>query len=197
MKNKQKWNFWEFISKLILKNRIIFILIIISLTIFFSSHWKNVQFTFTEANLLPADHPENIKYSSFKNYFGEEGNIISIGINDSIFLNKKNQQLWNDLNYKLSDFEEIESILSTNNLIELKKDSKNKKLILEKINIDSKAKLFNELPFYENLIYNKSSESIRSILYMDYKIINTSLRKDFIFKKLIPLINEFEIVRLL
>ena len=76
MKNKQKWNFWEFISKLILKNRIIFILLIIALTIFFSSHWKNVQFTFTEANLLPADHPENIKYSSFKNYFGEEGNII-------------------------------------------------------------------------------------------------------------------------
>ena len=193
MKNKQKWNFWEFISKLILKNRIIFILLIIALTIFFSSHWKNVQFTFTEANLLPADHPENIKYSSFKNYFGEEGNIISIGINDSIFLNKKNQKLWNDLNYKLSNFEEIESILSTNNLIELKKDSKNKKLIVENINIDSKEKLFNELPFYENLIYNKTSESIRSILYMDKKIINTPLRKDFIFKKLIPLINEFEI----
>ena len=70
MKNKQKWNFWEFISKLILKNRIIFILLIITSTIFLASHWKNVQFTFTEANLLPIDHPENIKYSSFKNYFG-------------------------------------------------------------------------------------------------------------------------------
>ena len=193
MKNKQKWNFWEFISKLILKNRILFILLIIASTIFFSSHWRNVHFTFTEANLLPNDHPENIKYSSFKNYFGEEGNIISIGIKDSIFFNKKYQKLWNDLNYKLSNFEEIKSILSTNNLIELKKDSKNKKLITEKINIESKEKLFNDLPFYENLIYDKTSESIRSILYMDKKIINTSLRKDFIFKKLIPLINDFEI----
>ena len=170
MKNKQKWNFWEFISKLILKNRIIFILLIIALTIFFSSHWKNVQFTFTEANLLPADHPENIKYSSFKNYFGEEGNIISIGINDSIFLNKKNQKLWNDLNYKLSNFEEIESILSTNNLIELKKDSKNKKLIAEKIKIDSKEKLFNELM----IIGEKISNFIKPV----WKFLNEEIKNN-------------------
>ena len=119
MKNKKKWNFWEYIARLILKNRIIFILSIIILTIYLASYWKNVQFTFTEANLLPIDHPENIKYSTFKKLFGEEGNIISIGIKDSVFFSNKNQKLWNDLHSKLSSFKEIESILSTNNLIEL------------------------------------------------------------------------------
>ena len=193
MRNKEKWNFWEFVSILILKNRIVLILLIVLLTIFLASHWKNVKFTFTEANLLPIDHPENVKYSSFKNYFGEEGNIISIGLKDSIFFNEKIQKLWNNLNYELSEFKEIKSILSTNNLIELKKDSKNKKLIVNKISLLSREKLLNELPFYENLIYDKSSESIRSILFMDKEIINTSLRKDFIFKKLIPMVNEFEI----
>ena len=193
MRNKEKWNFWEFVSILILKNRIVLILLIVLLTIFLASHWKNVKFTFTEANLLPIDHPENVKYSSFKNYFGEEGNIISIGLKDSVFFNEKIQKLWNNLNYELSEFKEIKSILSTNNLIELKKDSKNKKLIVNKISLLSKEKLLNELPFYENLIYDKTSESIRSILFMDKEIINTSLRKDFIFKKLIPMVNEFEI----
>ena len=193
MRNKEKWNFWEFVSILILKNRIVLILLIVLLTIFLAGHWKNVKFTFTEANLLPIDHPENIKYSSFKNYFGEEGNIISIGLKDSVFFNEKIQKLWNNLNYELSEFKEIKSILSTNNLIELKKDSKNKKLIVNKISLLSKEKLLNELPFYENLIYDKTSESIRSILFMDKEIINTSLRKDFIFKKLIPMVNEFEI----
>ena len=193
MRNKEKWNFWEFVSILILKNRIVLILLIVLLTIFLAGHWKNVKFTFTEANLLPIDHPENVKYSSFKNYFGEEGNIISIGLKDSVFFNEKIQKLWNNLNYELSEFKEIKSILSTNNLIELKKDSKNKKLIVNKISLLSKEKLLNELPFYENLIYDKTSESIRSILFMDKEIINTSLRKDFIFKKLIPMVNEFEI----
>tara|TARA_B100001996_G_scaffold72717_1_gene53391 strand:- start:54 stop:2357 length:2304 start_codon:yes stop_codon:yes gene_type:complete len=193
MRNKEKWNFWEFVSILILKNRIVLILLIVLLTIFLAGNWKNVKFTFTEANLLPIDHPENVKYSSFKNYFGEEGNIISIGLKDSVFFNEKIQKLWNNLNYELSEFKEIKSILSTNNLIELKKDSKNKKLIVNKISLLSKEKLLNELPFYENLIYDKTSESIRSILFMDKEIINTSLRKDFIFKKLIPMVNEFEI----
>ena len=193
MRNKEKWNFWEFVSILILKNRIVLILLIVLLTIFLAGNWKNVKFTFTEANLLPIDHPENVKYSSFKNYFGEEGNIISIGLKDSVFFNEKIQKLWNNLNYELSEFKEIKSIISTNNLIELKKDSKNKKLIVNKIRLLSKEKLLNELPFYENLIYDKTSESIRSILFMDKEIINTSLRKDFIFKKLIPMVNEFEI----
>ena len=87
---RKKNTFWATVANLILRNRFLIIGGIILLTVFFGTQWKYMRFTFTEANLLPADHPENIKYSSFKNYFGEEGNIISIGINDSIFLNNEN-----------------------------------------------------------------------------------------------------------
>ena len=37
-----------------------------------------MQFTYTEANLLPDKHPENIIYKSFTNIFGEEGNISDL-----------------------------------------------------------------------------------------------------------------------
>ncbi len=202
MKKKKQSSFWESTARLILKNRIILLLSILALTIFLSTYWKNLQFTFTEANLLPDDHPENIKYSVFKNIFGEEGNIISIGIKDSLLFTEKNQKLWDNLNSKLASFKEVESILSTNNLIELIKDKENKQLIVKKLNLHDdqtnkslskfKQKLFIELPFYENLIYDKNSEAIRSIIFIDKKIINTSLRKDFIFNELIPLINAFK-----
>ncbi len=37
--------------------------------------WKNIHFTYTEANLLPDDNIVNIEYNDFLNKFGEEGNL--------------------------------------------------------------------------------------------------------------------------
>ena len=55
-----------------------------------------------------------------------------------------------------------------------------------------KKQLFNDLPFYENLIYNKETGTIRSAIYLKKDIVNTPIRKDFIVKDLIPILEKFE-----
>jgi predicted RND superfamily exporter protein len=55
-----------------------------------------------------------------------------------------------------------------------------------------KSELFNNLPFYEGLLYNKKSGSIRSAVYLKKAIVNTAERKTFIIETLIPKINKFE-----
>jgi predicted RND superfamily exporter protein len=55
-----------------------------------------------------------------------------------------------------------------------------------------KKELFNDLPFYEGLLFNKRSGSVRSAIYMDKKIVNTKARKTFVLEKLIPAITTFE-----
>src|SRR5690606_38075016 len=52
--------------------------------------------------------------------------------------------------------------------------------------------LFNDLPFYDNLIYNKKTHTIRSVIYLDKDIVNTSVRKDFILEDLSNLVYNFE-----
>ena len=49
-----------------------------------------------------------------------------------------------------------------------------------------KNELFNDLPFYEGLLFNKKSGSIRSAIYMNKKIVNTAARKTFILENLVP-----------
>ena len=49
-----------------------------------------------------------------------------------------------------------------------------------------KEKLFLELPFYDNLLYDKTTNTIRSIIYMDPDVVNTEQRKNFIFNIFIP-----------
>jgi hypothetical protein len=51
-----------------------------------------MQFTFTEANLLPDSHPENILYKSFTEIFGEEGNVIVIALQDDLFFTPQKKE---------------------------------------------------------------------------------------------------------
>ena len=202
MKKKKDSNIWGLVARLILRNRFILLAAIVGMTFFWGTQWKYMQFTFTEANLLPDSHPENILYKNFTDTFGEEGNVIVIALQDSLFFTPEKRKAWRSLNNSIQKFSEIDLVLSTDNLQELIKDQKNEKFILQQVPLaqatDSAAllkfreKLFLELPFYNNLIFDSETNTIRSVIYMDHEIVNTAKRKDFIFEKFIPLIASFE-----
>jgi predicted RND superfamily exporter protein len=202
MKKKKDSNIWGLVARLILRNRFILLAAIVGMTFFWGTQWKYMQFTFTEANLLPDSHPENILYKNFTDTFGEEGNVIVIALQDSLFFTPEKRKAWRSLNNSIQKFSEIDLVLSTDNLQELIKDQKNEKFVLQQVPLaqatDSAAllkfreKLFLELPFYNNLIFDSETNTIRSVIYMDPEIVNTAKRKDFIFEKFIPLIASFE-----
>ena len=156
-----------------------------------------MRFTFTEANLLPSKHPENIQYDAFVNKFGEEGNLMVIALKEEEFFEPKIFEKWIALNEKIESFPEVDFTLSTNNVQELIKDENLKSFVLKSVfdiadyeltDIEKfKQKLLLELPFYKNILYDQDGETIRSAIYMDKKIVNTVQRKDFIFKTFLPL----------
>ena len=202
MIESSKSNFWGTIANLILRNRLLILITIGVVTLFLASQWKNMRFTFTEANLLPDTHPENLQYEDFIKTFGEEGNLIVIALKDDDFFTEKIFLEWIALNDKINEFSEIDFTLSTNNVQSLVKDETQKKFFLQNLlpnkKIDSvklekfKQNLILELPFYKNILYSINGKSIRTAIYMDKDIVNTSQRKDFIYQTFIPLINSFE-----
>ena len=125
-------NFWSNVANLILKNRIIILLLILGLTFFWSNQWKNIQFTYTEAKLLPDDHPESLIYDDFKNKFGEEGNLIVIAVKDSLLFSEKNFNEWNKLSQKINDYPEVNFVLSFDNIKDLVKTTIIKDLFSKK-----------------------------------------------------------------
>lgn len=200
-----KWlskGFWATVARIILRNRIIILTIIAAITVVMGMQWKYMRFTYTEANLLPDEHPVNQEYNKFLEVFGEEGNLIILAVKDQRLFTPENFNQWNKLSKKLNAFPEIDMVVSTENLHELVKDTIKqeftlKPLILSNINsqaaIDSiKTKLFEQLPFYESLLFNKETQTLRTAVYMDKEIVNTSVRKDFIYNDLLPLIDSFE-----
>ena len=197
-----KMNVWSNVANLILKNRIIILLLILGLTFFWSNQWKNIQFTYTEAKLLPDDHPESLIYDDFKNKFGEEGNLIVIGVKDSLLFSEKNFNAWNKLSQKINEYPEVNFVLSFDKIKDLVKDNDNKRFILKEIFEDNKfdleniakfkEKIFYDLPFYNKLLLGNQNKTARTIISLNTEIVNTEIRKDFILDNFIPLINQFE-----
>ena len=195
-------SFWDSFAKLILNNRIVITLLLIIATIGLVSQWKNIQFSFTEANLLPNKHEINTKYNDFLEKFGEEGVVIVMAVNDPTIYEPKKFNSWANLNKKLQTFKEVDFVFSFSGVQELTKveDPKSfqlKPVLQDKVFTESdiqqyQQKLFNELPFYEGLIYSSSKKTIQSALYIKQEVVNTRGRRDFILNELNPLLEAFE-----
>ncbi len=202
MTKKLPQTFWTKTARIILRNRILILVLIALFTIFLGSQWKNMRFSSSQANLLPDNHPVNLEYKTFLEQFGEDGNAIVFAIKDSALFTAQNFNRWNKLSKQLAAFPEVDYVLSTDNLKELIKNKEKgffelKPLIKKQpktdLEVDSITNhLFSNMPFYENLLFNKKSKTIRTVMYLDKDIVNTSVRKDFILQEMQNLIEGFE-----
>jgi predicted RND superfamily exporter protein len=194
--------FWNSIARIILRNRKVILGILILTTVALATQWKNMQFSHTEANLLPDDHPVNNEYNAFLAKFGEEGNLIILGVEPSSVSTYQQFNAWNKLATELESYPEVDLVLSTANLPNLKKNDDGSKFIIDKLISEPlksqesyaayKNTLFNDLPFYKNLVYSEKDSVLRTAVYLKKEIVNSEIRKDFVIDKLIPLVERIE-----
>jgi predicted RND superfamily exporter protein len=195
-------SFWETLARLILRNRITILILIAVTTIAMTSQWKNMRFSYTEANLLPDNHPVNLNYNQFLDIFGEEGNVIVVGVKDSINLTAKTFNAWSTLVKSFETTPNVEAVISVQDLKRLVKNKDKQQFDLAPIFDDPiesqddlesfKQTLFEAFPFYDNILFNKDTEAFRSMILLDKPIVNTSARKAFVMSNLIPKIEAFE-----
>ncbi|SEP77713.1 hypothetical protein SAMN05421824_0287 [Hyunsoonleella jejuensis] len=195
-------NFWDVTARLILRNKIIILIAIIIATYLFSTQWDYMRFSNTEANLLPDDHEANITYNNFLDTFGEEGNLIVIGVKDSTLFTVEKLNAWNRFSSEFKKYDAVETVISIKDLQKLIKNTNAQKFTLEPFIKDSvssiseveqlQKELFNTYPFYDNFLFNKETKTVRSAIYLKKSLVNTSVRKEFVLNILEPEIAAFE-----
>ena len=194
--------FWDSVSNLILKNRILIIALLALATSFFISQWQYIKFSNTEANLLPDNHEVNLEYLDFTDKFGEEGNLIVIGVKDSLLFTTENLNAWNNLSKVLKDTSFVESVIAIGDLQKLKKDKKKQQFYLEPFIKDTiksdielisiKKELFEKYPFYDEFLFNTKTKSVRTAIHLKKSIVNEPGREAYINNVLVPKVKSFE-----
>jgi len=159
---------WHRVSGIILRNKILLLALLLGITIFLGYHAKNVEMSYEYASLLPKKDKAYKDYQKFVKIFGEEGNLIIIGIQDSSFFKLEHFKRWEQFSNELSKVEGVENLLSVSNTYNLIKNTKERKFEIKDIfpdhiknqaELDSLVEIFESLPFYRNVVYNPKSKT--------------------------------------
>lgn len=193
--------FWAMTARIILRNRIAILLVLAAITVFLGMQWNKVNFSNAEASVLPNDHPAIVQYQSFVNLFGQEDNAIVLAVKDPALFTPVKFSRWNRLSKEIHALEEIDTVISLDNLHELVRDQVKDSFLFKPLitktpttirEIDSIKQHLYDLPFYENLVFNKETGSIRMVAYLDKQLLDEPVRNIFILNDLANAVKNFE-----
>ena len=180
---------WIFISRLILKNRIIIILLIVGLTIFMVKKGGDVRLSYSMAKLLPSDHPISLDYQDFLEKYGVQ-NVLVIAIEDSLISTLEHLLKWDMVTHDIEIINGVEQVVSFANLPILIKDTVKKNFIFKRWfsrnlktedQLDSAFSQYGKQHFYNSLINSNDNKLSTMLITLDDVVMKSEGREELIF----------------
>ena len=180
---------WIFLSRLILKKRIIIILLIAGLTVFMVKKGRDVRLSYSMAKLLPSDHPISLDYQGFLEKYGEQ-NVLVIAIEDSLISTLEHLLKWDKVTQDIEIINGVAQVVSFANLPVLFKDTANKKFVLKswfshdvktQEQLDSAFSQYSKQPFYKGLINSNDNKVSTLLITLDNIVMKSASREKLIF----------------
>ena len=159
---------WQSLGRFILKYRLPLLLSLIALTGFMAYQASKVQLSYDFSRAIPINNPKYKAYQEFRKKFGEDGNLLVIGIQTNKLFQEKTFNAYTTLLHNLKKVKGVDDIISVPSAINLVKVAETEKLkadtifpdrILTQPEIDSLSAIFLSLPFYQHLLYNPSTNA--------------------------------------
>ena len=186
----------EKFSNFVLNNRKIFIIIILGFTVFMAYNALDVKYNYDFSQTVPDTDEEMMYYNSFKKTFGEDGNVLAIGLKDSsVFLIEK-LKLYNNYIEDVQNVYGVKGVLGLSKLQVLKKNNQNKNFNFVDIfnpfpndqqSYDSLLEVINNEKFYDGKILNDEG-ALTLLITIDKNILNSESRN----KLMVDLIEKSE-----
>lgn len=182
---------WSYIAGKVLRNRILSVSIVFVITLVFGYYGKDVKMGYKYISLLPKDDPAYIDLEFFKDKFGEDGNVLIIGVQDSNFFKVDKFNDWSKLQKEIRKINGVTGVLSVSNVYDFEKDSKNKVFNSIKIfpdsvksqkELDSLTLRVKNLPIYNDMVYFDESKVYFMAVTLDNSFVNSKKREELVFE---------------
>ena len=180
---------WYKAGKFILQQRLFLLILLVAATTFMGWEASKVQLSYDFTRALPTDNPKYREYQAFLKKFGGDGNTMVIGIeSDSLFTVPFFNEL-GQLHQQLKKIRGVTDILSIPEVVNLHNDPIHHRLVPVRIfnypfsaqqSLDSARVVFENLPFYRNLLYNPQTGSYLMGVSVNKDTINSKSRTKLI-----------------
>ena len=180
---------WQKLGEGVLKYRFLLLTLLLILTIFLGWHASKVKLSYEFSKAIPADNPKYKAYQEFKKKFGEDGNLLVIGVQTPDFFKASFFNDYAQLYKSLKKINGVDDVISVPSAVNLQKDSSTEKLqpisifgegVLTQTAIDSSKNVFLNLPFYKGLLYNAETNAWVMGVRINRELLNSSARTKII-----------------
>ncbi len=184
---------WQNFGRFILRNRFWLLIALGVLTVIFAVLASQVKMTYDFAKVVPKDDEDFIEYLKFKETFGEDGNILAVGIQSDKLFEKDYFNDFYALCNSIEKTEGVDKVVSIPKMYNLVKNDSIHALELKPLlnryldsqeEVDSFKNLVMSLPFYKGLLYNEQSNVALIAITLNKQKLDSKDR--------IPLVSELE-----
>ena len=190
---------WQKLAKFVLNNRVLLLGMLLLSTALMGYFASKVKLSYEFARAIPTDNPRYKDQVEFRKKFGDDGNLLVIGIQSEDLFTLRNFSAYQRFQQSLSNISGVEDIISLPTAINLVKDSATEKLIAVRIfpdiqtqsGLDSAKDQFYNLPFYRSLLYNDSLHAFLMGAKINKDVLN-SKRRDTVIQKISEAVKTFE-----
>jgi len=174
---------WHNIAAFIIKFRVMLLIFLLATTGFMGYYALKVELSYDFTSAIPTDNPKYKDYQAFRKQFGEDGNLMVIGVQTDKFFEPSFFNDYAQLSLDLSKADSIENVLSVPYAINLFTDTATGKLKtapltgkLPVANTDTIKVAFQNLLFYRGSLYNPQTNAYLMAVRINKQVLNSKNR---------------------
>jgi len=176
---------WESIARLVLKFRLFWLIALLSVTGYMAFRASHVKLSYDFNSAIPTDNPKYKAYQEFRRQFGDDGNLLVIGVQtDKLF----QLPVFTDyiaLAEALKKVPGVDDVLGVSSALNLIRDTVAQRMKALPIFpahpatqavIDSGKAVLLGLPFYQGLLYNSQTSTWLTAVHVNKAVMNSARR---------------------
>jgi uncharacterized protein len=176
---------WIRIADFILRYRLFLIFLLIGFTAFMGYHGRKIEMTYDFNQVVPSDDPDMVYFQQFRKTFGEDGNMLAIGIQDSSLYSIDKFTKYKFFSDEVAKLHGVTEVVSLPRLIKLERDTENQRFTWRPLfaslpenqqQLDSLLNEARRIRFYEGRVTNEQTNANLMLVSLDKKILNSEDR---------------------
>ena len=178
---------WAKVTDWIIRFRLWLMGMIVLVTVVMGYYATKVEMSYELGRTVPLNDPDMVFFTKFKQQFGEDGNVMAIGVKDSALYQVKNFEKFRDLSNQIKSIPGINDVLSLPLLRIIIKDTANTKFKLIPLSpskiesqqaLDSLMTIALGQKFYMGQLVNVSNGATLILAPMNKEYANSARRID-------------------
>jgi predicted RND superfamily exporter protein len=189
---------WHSTGKFILRNGHWLLALLLAITIFMGWQASKVSLSYEFSKAIPTDNPKYVAYQAFRQEFGDDGNLLVIGLQTDSLFQQSFFNRYSHLEQRLKKLRGVEGVVAVPSSINLIKNYAEEKFDVRKLfpegatqqQLDSSSRVFYSLPFYRGLLYNPETNAWLMAVRMKSALINSAARTAIV-NNVLGLVHDF------